>query len=505
MSEEKRPGLVQRILRIAGPAAPVLTALVLLVVGIGGGNAVNYASTPEFCNSCHYMSGEFQAWQESPHAPDVECIKCHSDPGAFGELAAHVKGVRMLFKTVVRVKPSLLMNHQISNAVCEKCHVMDDEKAQGVAVDHSGHLGKGVSCQDCHAGLVHKAPEYKAMSPDERYHPICLGCHESKNVVLKSNGPTSCTACHTDVSRIMPSTHKTDWMSQHGKSATQNQDCGQCHLATTSLPHGPMTQPALFVSTKQGDQCAACHQTTMPHTAPYLTRHGSDALTLGAQVCAKCHSPSTPANPNSGHASANFCSNCHGGVTMPHGNDWLAKHGTEAGTSENPTCNVCHSSANRVRPTAPYAANDFCIKCHAGLDMPHTKQWTTTHGQQALKSGISCLVCHSSLNPVNPVSNHASTAYCASCHNASKHHPGWIADHGAKVSPTCYICHSEEKGGNNSCQNCHNGKPEEKNPIHLDPYWFVNHRKAAQQQGEESCKTCHNEIQPSCSKCHSNR
>jgi|GEM_PF-1882400 len=498
-----KPSRLKRILRIAGPATPLVLALIAAIAWFGGSSAMDYASTPEFCASCHSMSSHFESWQVSPHAPEVTCIECHSDPGAFGEMAAHVKGVRMLYKTVARIQPSLVMSHKIPNSSCEKCHTMDDANAGGVRVSHKKHLDDGVTCQDCHFGLVHLANESKPA--DERFHNICLTCHEAKNVVLQATGSTSCTACHSDLSKQIPASHTADWLGQHGKSATAGENCGACHLADSAGPHGEMSNPANYRSDQQSDACATCHQAPMPHKEPYLLYHGSDARKMDSGICANCHSPATPATPKPAHSSSVFCSNCHSGVKMPHEAGWLSRHGEAAGRADNPVCMTCHSSANRVNPSAKYAANDYCVKCHAGLDMPHTGKFTSEHGRMALNSGISCMVCHSELNPVSPKAAHASGSYCAACHDQSKHAAGWVAAHGEKASQTCYICHSEEKSGKNSCQACHNGKPSEKRPFHPDQYWFLNHRLAAKAQGEQSCKKCHAEVQPSCSQCHKNR
>lgn len=502
MEEQKRPGLVQRILRKAGWAAPFLVAGVLLLVGVGGPTAVTYSNTPEFCSSCHSMSDEFASWKVSPHADAATCIECHSDPGALGEMAAHVKGVRMLYMTIANVEPTLVMDHKIPNDYCEKCHKMEVEQPKGVMVNHQKHLKEGVTCQDCHAGLVHKANEFKP--GNERFHNICIGCHAEKSVKLETNGSTGCTACHSVLTEITPADHGGHWMANHGKSSSK-QNCGECHLAASAGSHGAMSQPASFAVAQQGDQCASCHQTTMPHPTSYLQRHGADALSQGAGVCANCHSPLSPVTPKPDHAAANFCSNCHSGVTMPHGENWMSRHGAAAGTSDNPACIVCHSSGNRVRPAARYAASDYCVSCHAGQQMPHTEEFTASHGQHAVKSGISCLTCHSSLNPVAPQAGHASASYCAACHDQTKHEAVWIKAHGAQSDQLCFTCHSEDKGGKNACQACHQGDPKDKNQFHSDPYWFVTHRRAAKEQGEQACYKCHAEVQPSCSKCHSNR
>lgn len=499
MSQPK-PSRWKRFLRFAGPATPLILGALLLLVIYGGGTAYQYTSTSQFCASCHSMSPLYDSWAVSPHAPDVTCIECHSDPGKLGELAAHIKGIRMVYKTIAKIQPHLVMSHEIPNSSCEKCHIMEEEKPKGVLVNHKMHLTEGVSCQDCHFGLVHLANEFKP--GDERFHNICQTCHEAKSVVLKATGSTSCTACHSDLSVPTPANHTADWLGKHGKESTANQNCGQCHTAASAGPHSPMANPVAFKTDQPNDACAACHQAPMPHKQPYLLYHGTDARTMGGAVCSTCHSPTTPVVAKPPHAGATFCSSCHSNVTMPHEANWMAKHGPAAGTSDNPVCITCHSSANRVNPSAPYAANDYCIKCHNGLDMPHTQKFTAEHGRLALKSGISCMVCHSSLNPVNANAPHASGSYCAACHAESKHSAGWVALHGKQASQTCYTCHSQEPTAKTSCQACHQGQPGDGKLFHPDKYWFINHRASAKTQGVDSCMKCHNEVHPSCTQCH---
>lgn len=501
MSVTKRSRF-KRMLWIAGPLTPVLFIVVLVLVGFGGSQALEYSSTPEFCASCHTMSPHYESWKVSPHAGEATCIECHSDPGALGEMAAHVKGVSMLYKTIAKIEPTLVMSHVVPNTSCEKCHQMDDEEAKGVRVSHKKHLDKGVSCQDCHFGLVHLANEAKP--GDERFHQICLTCHDAQQVVLKANGSTSCTACHGDLTKITPADHSADWMGQHGNAAKTGQSCGQCHQADSAGPHGPMINPVLFVPSQKNDACATCHQAPMPHKTPYLLFHGTDARALGGATCATCHSPETTATPQPRHASANFCASCHSNVTMPHEKNWLSVHGQAAGASDNPACTTCHSSANRVNPTANYAANDFCFKCHAGYDMPHTEKFNADHGRLAHKAGISCLVCHSALNPVVSNVPHTANTYCAACHDQYRHPAGWVTEHGPTATESCYFCHSVEKGAKNSCQDCHPGKPGTHGLFHPDRYWFVTHREAARSQGEATCLKCHTGAL-SCSECHTKR
>jgi len=90
--------------------------------------AVAHMETPQFCGqSCHSMSPEFAAYQNSPHAR-VECVECHVAPGAGGWVASKTAGVRQMFETMLNTFPRPIRSALESNRLvpasetCENCH-----------------------------------------------------------------------------------------------------------------------------------------------------------------------------------------------------------------------------------------------------------------------------------------------------------------------------------------------------------------------------------------------
>src|SRR5215467_6816685 len=90
--------------------------------------AIKHMETPQFCGqSCHVMTPEFMAHQNSPHS-QLECVECHVAPGAAGWVASKTSGVRQLFEVIgnsyARPIPSAIETNRLVPATetCENCH-----------------------------------------------------------------------------------------------------------------------------------------------------------------------------------------------------------------------------------------------------------------------------------------------------------------------------------------------------------------------------------------------
>jgi nitrate/TMAO reductase-like tetraheme cytochrome c subunit len=173
----------------------VALASIALVGGMGWG-VMTYTATPSFCNSCHVMNTRFVSWQRSPHGDVATCIECHSEPGWWGEMKAHINGARYLYVMVTGEKTGPLIRADVSDASCLRCHALDrlSDVVHNHRVLHAKHLDLGVKCSECHAGLVH-GDLYggQARPAMER----CVDCHAKRRPVL-----VGCQSCH--VQSIMP-------------------------------------------------------------------------------------------------------------------------------------------------------------------------------------------------------------------------------------------------------------------------------------------------------------
>jgi len=422
-------------------------------------------------------------------------------------------------------------------------------------------------CTECHSETSH-GPKLGTQEHRDAFHGRCQDCHDQKQVVLKTNdaavgSDVSCSACHQDLSRITPESHKNGWRDQHGKTSVTDNSCGQCHLSDSAGPHGKLTKTANFQRDNNQDACLACHglpmphpkdwlqqhnsefktnpalcakchgvpegsdfsakftgdpkdlvntkacqdchQVPLPHPKGYLSQHGAQALKVGTSTCLTCHGPGNKVNTSSKYASATFCTDCHAGQSMPHPANFLSQHGQVALNASPGTCETCHSPQNKANPSSSHASSTYCIDCHAGQTMPHPGGFLSSHGQEALKTGANCQACHSSSNPVNPKASYASGTFCAACHDTYRHPAGWVAAHGTKVDKTCAACHSLNGPATqkNACAACHDSQDKTTGKWHPE-YWFVTHGKAALAQGKASCQQCHAEIKPACTQCHRN-
>jgi len=122
--EFDRKATIQRLAWFFG-----ITTLINVVIGTQFTyRAVEHMETPQFCGqSCHSMSPEFAAYQNSPHSR-VACVECHVAPGAAGWIASKAAGTRQLIETILgnyrRPIPGALESNRLvpANETCENCH-----------------------------------------------------------------------------------------------------------------------------------------------------------------------------------------------------------------------------------------------------------------------------------------------------------------------------------------------------------------------------------------------
>jgi predicted CXXCH cytochrome family protein len=439
------------------------------LLGEGRSQAAGEQPSPKVlaCGTCHSMEKQVSTWEQGPHQA-VACLQCHDegDPGWVRHEFVE-KNTDMSAHAPADLRTPEL---KAENDRCLTCHdkqlemlkqdltpppvgkgaaaSADTGKPLAIKAAHDVHLnGKAkLTCVDCHAQSAHgPVPGTDAWRDDA--HSRCQTCHDQQQVTLKVTGDVSCSACHVDPAGVAPADHKdaTAWMKTHGQ-ASQTQSCGTCHLSETAGAHTALANPTAFPSTQSQDACAACHAgVTMPHAANYLANHGQAYLAAKEGTCETCHSP----------------------------------------------------ERTLVTPVPEYAQPQFCTACHL-QSMPHPANYLAAHGEQAMNQPATCEACHSRKNPAKPQAAHASTNFCASCHDAYQHPAGWVAGHGTKVDATCATCHTMQgqPGQHNACASCHTGEK-----WHPDLF-FVSHGREVEQNGKEGCMTCHNEVQPSCTQCH---
>jgi len=437
---------------VAGGAIILLSGFFFVHAGAAGASG-----SPSFlpCASCHTMEKQVAAWKNGSHK-DIACLQCHEsqDPNM----------VRREFLDKGQEMAAANKQHTLALPVqdqtCTTCHAKEmadigrdvnpaNGKAMPVKAAHDLHVnGKpGLKCTDCHT--IHSAATSAAQRKDAM-HDLCQSCHDQKQVKLAVNSSVSCAACHVDPASVAPADHKDPavWLKQHGKAVLGGQACGTCHLGPSAGAHTPIARTESF-PTKDPDTCTTCHGgVTMPHEQSFLANHGAAYRNAPKDTCERCHGSTAPNSANLATSTvtfegtnAPFCASCHAGQPMPHPAGYLKLHGADALKSP-ASCGACHSSQNKVNPKAPYARDSFCTNCHGGTVMPHPANYLTIHGKEAAKSTAVCEACHSPKNPANPSAAHASPAFCTNCHDNYRHPAGWVVDHGTKVTEACAACHS---------------------------------------------------------------
>ncbi|HWI54000.1 MAG TPA: hypothetical protein VNT01_17830 [Symbiobacteriaceae bacterium] len=474
-----------------------------------------------YCGSCHSMENEVLTWQASPHN-SVACLECHNF-NEFGDVRHDFVDKN---EEMAKLAKAQALKLAVADQRCEECHqpqmdqllkditpkpllaftkAPDAGKPMETKALHNTHIkGKAaLKCTDCHTSDAHGPTELSTPWRDAT-HKACLDCHAQKQVKIAVTGSTSCGACHTQPAAVAPSDHKDQaaWKKAHGDSAG-SKTCGQCHLAESAGPHTQISSPDAFPSATK-DACTSCHAgVPMPHPDNFLSTHGKVSMASKAGTCESCHAPSAAAGGTAtapaAKGSAPSCTECHA-QPMPHPANYLAVHGDKALASPS-SCTECHSPANPANPGAKYASAGYCIDCHL-QPMPHPDGFLAVHGTTAQKAPATCEACHSPKNQAKPASAHANAAYCSKCHDSYQHPTGWVAAHGESVTESCATCHTlqGQPGQHNACSTCHTS-----DGVWHPDMWYVKHANVVTEKGDAACMTCHNEVEPSCSKCHRDR
>ncbi|MHB0938201.1 MAG: NapC/NirT family cytochrome c [Armatimonadota bacterium] len=255
---------------------------------------------------------------------------------------------------------------------CEKCHTAPDETLTVFGGDfkHAPHTEKGrLDCARCH----------RANNPEDAGHgkltltqSDCRSCHAGRKssphpanwqqghgasakkgdrTCASCHAKNECNTCHGGVA--MP--HAASWSKAHGASAKKNEDsCRRCH---------------------QQNECASCHETKRPHADNWIPQHGKQAKAAPGK-CATCHQQSD-------------CATCHkdGGIKpSTHGQQWPKDH-PKVGEQNKQLCGMCH---------AQKAKQDVCNTCHGGVAMPHSDDFKMGgHSTSAsFDAKSACFTCH---------------------------------------------------------------------------------------------------------------
>jgi len=101
----------------------------IVIAGSLTKSAVNYMESKGFCGAaCHVMAPEYAAYKSAPHA-EVDCVECHSGPGAAGFIRSKIAGSRQLvlvaLNTYDRPIPTPVKGLPPASQSCGGCHSLN--------------------------------------------------------------------------------------------------------------------------------------------------------------------------------------------------------------------------------------------------------------------------------------------------------------------------------------------------------------------------------------------
>jgi predicted CXXCH cytochrome family protein len=210
--------------------------------------AVAYTSRPAFCTNCHFMQPYYDSWKSSSHR-NVECVKCHFEPGIRNTIKAKMVGLSQLMQYMTG-REGTMPRAEISDRSClrEGCHetrlLEGPVEFKGVHFDHKHHLGdlrrgKTLRCTSCHSQVV----QGKHMTVTET---TCFLCHFKGQAFNQGTG--KCTTCHeipTKTFQVRGSAFDHSLVKTMGP---MGMDCVKCH---SELVRGAGEVPR--------ERCQVCH------------------------------------------------------------------------------------------------------------------------------------------------------------------------------------------------------------------------------------------------------
>lgn len=135
----------------------IIVSVVVVVFGIAAVAAsprlIEMTSTPQFCNSCHVMNDQYEAWFMTGVHRTIKCIDCHlpHDNIVNHLLWKGIEGTRDLvfFHSGIYEEPLEISDRgkRFIQSNCIRCH---DGIVSRIATD-------GMECWSCHRRKTHKA------------------------------------------------------------------------------------------------------------------------------------------------------------------------------------------------------------------------------------------------------------------------------------------------------------------------------------------------------------
>jgi hypothetical protein len=385
---------------VSRPRAIIWSAIVIIALLAFVLFAVAVSSTYWFCASfCHSAQRDTIASFDNSTHKNVACISCHEPVGAdpitflylkaeagIGEVPLMLSSPKN-FEIPLNKSSHLAMGGgHMTSKQCTQCHDMTTQNVtppRGLKIDHDIHEKLYIACTVCHNRVAHNESGIALVNVDPKTGQRnqghsnfmtmdgCSRCHRLVDDGQAEPSPFSsasgkCETCHTPNFDLKPKNHHSpNFMAQHGKLAKEQDE-----------------------AVKEAQAEIAKEPERKAHSDNYAQAVKNVPSMRTINECYTCHDKK-------------FCSDCHGGVKMPHPADFTANHAKEAKTHA-ASCVQCHNPGS--------AGANACSSCHhsdpnvADYKFTTAAAWAKDHGVVSRKSGVaSCFTCH---NPTD----------CAKCH-----------------------------------------------------------------------------------------
>jgi hypothetical protein len=192
--------------------AYVIWTVVVVAAGAAGFGLLEFSSADTFCYLCHFDARFQEPWRASAHFKEgVHCKDCHFGPGVFGLVDAKWLGVKDLVVATTTAEDfnNIEIYTRAKEEKCKKCH-----NAYGRV-----NVSAGADLPPELAGKV-DAVAYDHYRHEE-VREVCARCHSS-DVFFFSIDYMTCDSCHAGLVHEM--------QTKYGDRAVPRADsCSRCH------------------------------------------------------------------------------------------------------------------------------------------------------------------------------------------------------------------------------------------------------------------------------------
>lgn len=381
---------------VSRPRAIIWTGTILVAFLLFLTVMVGATTTYWFCAEiCHAVQDDsIFSYNNSSHS-EVSCVSCHMPAGAnpVSYLIHKVEALKELPMTIMGTyhiplngeSHVSMSGYMMPSTQCTQCHDLTKREVTpslGMVIDHDAHKENSISCTVCHNRIAHREEGIELINKDpetgklnvghEDYMEMtaCYRCHRLADDGIKVETPFEatgeCAACHNEKFDLVPESHKVDnfLKEQHGKLG--DAEVKRVEKATAKYESAEHEEGGHEKPTAEGDAVKDVPKVEL------------------LNECYTCHTKS-------------FCSDCHGGVEMPHSADFAKNHQKEAKKARK-ACEYCHGGPQ------------MCTLCHhsdpnvAGYQYDTKQTWLEQHFVPSRANGAAaCFECHE-------------PTYCAHCH-----------------------------------------------------------------------------------------